>query len=444
MNTQVTDRELTLILLASMLTILVVLYIVGKWLNFHLLACCFNRARNRKPSTTVSVTGQHTQEPMASFIDLRTINESLKNNNDSNLWTPAVGSISSLVTNDTTYDDAPMPNSNSAYDIVSYANNIKSTLKRTISCDSDNESIGTSSNELYMTEENIGSGKVQITINYNALEEYLEILFIQARDLTILNEDNNDLKLFIIACLDHDQRRSQRSQLITYHKSQPVIFNSSMKWKVIDDHLPCTVLHTTLYTRQENNTEIVVGECSFTIGEVYIYQPLTTWLNLHDSDEADWYRGEVSISLCYHPTADRLTCSLIQARNLTFHKRESIITDMISTNCYATISLLHHNQVIKKTRTSYHHATDRNPVFNETSVFNVSSNDLLTSYIRIVVYEIVSLPSSSSSSSTTTTRTFEIGHCLIGNHDRTQHITHWQQMLRVLRRPVIVWHPLKL
>lgn len=110
---------------------------------------------------------------------------------------------------------------------------------------------------------------------------------------------------------------------------------------------------------------------------------------------------------------------------------------MISTDCYATISLLRRHEVRKKTRTSYHHATDRNPVFNETSVFNVSTTDLLTSYIRIVIYEI--LPISSSS-----TKIFEIGHCLIGNQDRTQPTSHWQQMLRVLRRPVIVWHPLKL
>lgn len=45
---------------------------------------------------------------MASFIDLSIINEPLKNNNDSSLWTPAVGSISSLITNDTTYDDTLM------------------------------------------------------------------------------------------------------------------------------------------------------------------------------------------------------------------------------------------------------------------------------------------------------------------------------------------------
>ena len=156
-------------------------------------------------------------------------------------------------------------------------------------------------------------------------------------------------------------------------------------------------------------------------------------------EQASWYRGEISVSLCYHPTANRLICSLIQARNLIFHKRESLVTEIISTDCYATISLLRHHQIAKKTRTDYHHAADRNPVFNETSVFNVSSHDLLASYIRIVIYEIISLPAS-----TATTETFKIGHCLIGKHDFTQHSTHWQQMLRVLRRPVIVWHPLRL
>lgn len=60
-----------------------------------------------------------------------------------------------------------------------------------------------------------------------------------------------------------------------------------MKWKVDDDHLPSTVLNTTLYIQQENNGEIIVGECSFTLGEIYIYQPLTTWLNLHDSNEVN-------------------------------------------------------------------------------------------------------------------------------------------------------------
>jgi hypothetical protein len=75
-----------------------------------------------------------------------------------------------------------------------------------------------------------------------------------------------------------------------------------MKWKVDDDRLPCTVLHTTLYIQEENNTEKIVGECSFTIGEIYIYQPLTTWLNLNDTDEVKFFIDffAVLFHLIYH------------------------------------------------------------------------------------------------------------------------------------------------
>ena len=59
-------------------------------------------------------------------------------------------------------------NSSSAYDILAYAQNVKSTLKRTISCDSDNQSIVSLTNDFYLSEEKIAMGKLQITINYNA------------------------------------------------------------------------------------------------------------------------------------------------------------------------------------------------------------------------------------------------------------------------------------
>jgi hypothetical protein len=57
-----------------------------------------------------------------------------------------------------------------------------------------------------------------------------------------------------------------------------------MRWNVDDDRLPCTVLHTSVYARDDRANETVLGECSFTIGEIYIYQPLTTWLNLYEND----------------------------------------------------------------------------------------------------------------------------------------------------------------
>ncbi len=48
---------------------------------------------------------------------------------------------------------------------------------------------------------------------FNRLEEYLEILFIQIRDLIRTNEEQNDLGLFIMAWLDEDRKKIQQTQV---------------------------------------------------------------------------------------------------------------------------------------------------------------------------------------------------------------------------------------
>jgi hypothetical protein len=45
------------------------------------------------------------------------------------------------------------------------------------------------------------------------LEEYLEVLFIQARDLAISNGDKKHLELFITAWLDQDRKQLQQTQV---------------------------------------------------------------------------------------------------------------------------------------------------------------------------------------------------------------------------------------
>jgi hypothetical protein len=82
MNTEVTNLELTIILLASISSILIVLFIVGKWLNFHLLTCCFNLIRKRKKSTTISVREQSTQ------VEITFIQQQKEKNNYRNLFFP--------------------------------------------------------------------------------------------------------------------------------------------------------------------------------------------------------------------------------------------------------------------------------------------------------------------------------------------------------------------
>jgi hypothetical protein len=59
------------------------------------------------------------------------------------------------------------------------------------------------------------------------LEEYLEILFIQIRDLAISNEDKNHLELFITAWLDQDRKDIQQTRVRSFIVSlQNFIFYS--------------------------------------------------------------------------------------------------------------------------------------------------------------------------------------------------------------------------
>lgn len=69
-----------------------------------------------------------------------------------------------------------------------------------------------------------------------------------------------------------------------------------------------------------------------------------------------------------------------------------------------------------------------NPIFNEVAVFKVSSRDLNSVSIKVVVYELFN-------------ETIEsvVGSVLIGPQKKTlkdNNISHWQQMLRLLRRSV--------
>ena len=56
--------------------------------------------------------------------------------------------------------------------------------------------------------------KMSLKSNHSyRLEEYLEILFIQVRDLAMSNDDKKHLELFITAWLDQDRKQFQQTQV---------------------------------------------------------------------------------------------------------------------------------------------------------------------------------------------------------------------------------------
>ncbi len=82
----------------------------------------------------------------------------------------------------------------------------------------------------------------------------------------------------------------------------------------------------------------------------------------------------------------------------------------------------------KTTIRKYNH----NPQFNEISVFQVHPHDLESVFFRVTIYQVLGEGEQE--------KELEIGRCLIGHNKENSENSHWTQMIRLVRRQVMLWH----
>lgn len=129
--------------------------------------------------------------------------------------------------------------------------------------------------------------------------------------------------------------------------------------------------------------------------------------------------GEILISLSYFPTAERLTIVVVEARNLQFSKNR------IFGDSFVKISLLRKSgKIIESYRTSVRR-NDPNPQLNEATIFKVSTKDFKRMLIKVTVYELQA-----------DNQEIPLGHVFIGPKSLNSQNSHWEYMLKQVRRQV--------
>uniref|UniRef100_A0A3B4BBB5 C2 domain-containing protein n=1 Tax=Periophthalmus magnuspinnatus TaxID=409849 RepID=A0A3B4BBB5_9GOBI len=133
--------------------------------------------------------------------------------------------------------------------------------------------------------------------------------------------------------------------------------------------------------------------------------------------------GELMFSLCYLPTAGRLTITIIKARNL----KAMDITG--ASDPYVKVSLMCEGRRLKKRKTSTKRNT-LNPIYNEAIVFDVPPEniDQISLLIAVMDYDRVG-------------HNEVIGVCRVGSEAESLGRDHWNEMLTYPRKPVAHWHP---
>lgn len=139
-------------------------------------------------------------------------------------------------------------------------------------------------------------------------------------------------------------------------------------------------------------------------------------------------RGEILVSLCYQPAANRITVVVLKARNLP----KMDITGL--SDPYVKIYLLYNDQRIAKKKTHVKKRT-LNPVFNESFVFelphleeglkNISLEFMLLDWDRVTKNEVIGR--------------LELG----GEKCEGTALHHWNEVLTSPRRQIAEWHKLQ-
>lgn len=138
-------------------------------------------------------------------------------------------------------------------------------------------------------------------------------------------------------------------------------------------------------------------------------------------------RGELLVSLCYQPAANRLTVVVLKARNLP----KMDITGL--SDPYVKIYMLYNNQRIAKKKTHVKKRT-LNPVFNESFVFDVPCNEGLENIsLEFLVLDWDRV-----------TKNEVIGRLELGakkTYGTALH--HWHEVCNSPRRQIAEWHKLR-
>ncbi|KAM6969778.1 synaptotagmin-12 isoform 2-T2 [Aplochiton taeniatus] len=175
---------------------------------------------------------------------------------------------------------------------------------------------------------------------------------------------------------------------------------------------------------EERNISAGVAELKLSDLDLSV-RPFNAWLYLQDVNKTVDTVGEILLSLSYLPTAERLTVVVAKAKNLLWTNGKT------TADPFVKVYLLHYGKKISKKKTSTKR-DDTNPIFNEAMIFTVPSLVLQDLSLRVTVAEV-----------TDDGRGENVGHVIIGPEASGIGITHWNQMLATLRKPVSMWHPLR-
>ncbi|XP_029438896.1 synaptotagmin-12 [Rhinatrema bivittatum] len=292
-------------------------------------------------------------------------------------------------------------------------------LKRSISTDSLNSisSIGNNFGQ------DITVGQIEVNMDYNVYSNTLQVTLAQGKDL-MEKEDVNFESCFVRISLLPDEQIVGISRI--QRNAYSVFFDEKFSIPLDPSALEENSLRFSVFGIDEDERSVSTGVAELKLSDLDLaIRPFNAWLYLQDLNKTTDSVGEILLSLSYLPTAERLTVIVVKAKNLVWTNGRT------TADPFVKVYLLQDNRKISKKKTAVKR-DDTNPVFNEAMIFSVPAIVLQDLSLRITVAECCE-----------DGKAENIGHVIIGPAASGMGMTHWNQMLTTLRKPVSMWHPVR-
>ncbi|KAF7280460.1 hypothetical protein GWI33_005855 [Rhynchophorus ferrugineus] len=293
-------------------------------------------------------------------------------------------------------------------------------LKRALSCDSvcSDTSVALGDLEGFNV-----TGYLCIGLEYDSESWDFIVNVLEAKDLSGVAKIDGFMDTYVRVSLLPDKEATIQTKVYrsTSSPSYKERFLFSLNPREQMQRALCFQLYAT-----DLQSHTLIGEGELRLSDISLRQPVTTWVTLTDTGQKGTEFGEIMFSLSYLPTAERLTVVVVKARNLKFLPGSS-------GEVFVKVYLMVQNKKINKKKTSTKKG-EHCPIFNEAMMFSVPVHALNTIQMRLTVAEI---PTEENAKAT------PIGHVIVGGQAIGRSLSHWNQMLIALRKPVAMWHSLR-
>ncbi|XP_061076006.1 synaptotagmin-6-like isoform X1 [Conger conger] len=266
-------------------------------------------------------------------------------------------------------------------------------------------------------------GRINFSLKYDYENEALLVNVLKAFDLPakdFCGSSDPYVKIYLLP------DRKQKFQTRVHRKTLNPTFDESFQFPVPYEELGGRKLHMSVFDFDRFSRHDMIGEVI--LENLFETSDLSretfVWKDIQYATSESVDLGEIMFSLCYLPTAGRLTLTVIKCRNL----KAMDITGY--SDPYVKVSLICDGRRLKKKKTTIKKNT-LNPTYNEAIIFDIppENMDQVCLHISVMDYDLVG-------------HNEIIGVNRVGSNAEGLGRDHWNEMLAYPRKPIAHWHPL--